>query len=210
MPRAIPLEEKHMKIPSSFETELRKLEELKILRKINPELLPKQLVDNSGFPEVKVLVVSCCDGHQFLDITRHVGGVLGERGKGICCVHWRTENGGPFVLSVPSLSLRQYRGTSDRVDINLLAAMEESIHLKEIEVIILLAHAVCGKVKEQFTSLVQYCRALSDAKGRVMAEFNFPKEQVLTWIQLQYPDENRRTYHLSTSAMNQFTIADSL
>ncbi len=195
-------------IPTSYERGFTLLKEAGLLQKIRPQDLSKIIMRNVGpLQHVNLLTLSCCDGHQFCDVTAHATGcfteakqMLGIELIGDDCIHWRSENGGPFVLSVPRLEIRLYRGEPDNVRRNIFASMHESMGLKKLDVVLLLAHCVCGKVAELFDSPVEYVRYLALAKENVMREFNLPSSQVIAWLQTHRRD-GRRTYHLDYSGV---------
>ena len=192
-----------MKVPASFETAFPALHAAGVLQEIRPESLSKHIVNTVGdLKAVNLMVLSCCDGHQFMHVTQRTKfccdeakRVLGVDGVTDDCFHWRTENGGPFVLSVPGLQTRRYRGEEDHVDRNVLASMEEGMNLKKINVALLIGHTVCGKVKDTFTSLDEYSIYMARAKERLMAEFEMPSTHIITWLQAHRQD-GRHMYHV--------------
>lgn len=192
-----------MKVPQSFEDLFPVLHATGVLQEIKPESLSKHIVNTVGdLRSVNLMVLSCCDGHQFMHVTERTRfccdeakRTLGVEGVTNDCFHWRTENGGPFVLSVPGLGIRRYRGETDHVDRNVLASMEEGMSLKKINVALLIGHTVCGKVKDTFGSLHEYSLYMARAKERLMKEFDMPSTNVITWLQA-HREDGRHMYHV--------------
>jgi hypothetical protein len=197
-----------MLVPQSYELSLAALQRAKVLEEIKPENLPKDIVKTIGpLSAINLQVLSCCDGHQFMHVTQHTQFCceqakrqLGVECLGDDCFHWKTENGGPFALSVPDLRTRTYRGRVNDVELNTFASMHEGMNLKKLDVVLLIAHMRCGKVHDLFTSPDDYCAALAKAKVRVMQEFGLPSGQVIAWLQVHRPTE-RSMFHLDHSTV---------
>src|SRR5579859_302386 len=104
-------------IPTMFEAELVQLKLNKVLRPVEPSEFPRRVLKIGGeIPEVSLSVLSCCDGHQFFDTVtmsesycRGIIRSLKLPDETRMCAHWKTENGGPFVLSVPQAQTRTYK-----------------------------------------------------------------------------------------------------
>jgi hypothetical protein len=206
---------------ATLEASLLILQSRKILKEVEPGSLPRQIMKIGGHNSlagINVCVLSCCDGHQFMDITQHTFeccGVakaakqqeLGLAGLGNDCFHWKTDNGGPFVLSHPELMVADYNGLPDYVDRSNLRAIQQAMHLKETNVVILIGHAVCGMMKPLVHTLDGYVSYMAAAKSRIMQEFGLPTEQVIAQLQCHRAEDKRRTYHVDYSEARALPIA---
>lgn len=198
-----------MQIPADFESSFARLRS-NVLQEIKPESLPKHLIKSIGpLSTVNLLVLSCCDGHQFMDITQRtkfcceeMKRTLGMQSCNDDCFHWKTVHGGPFVLSVPSLKVQQYRGEPEFTERHVLREMEEAMDMKKLNVVLLISHAVCGKMRDTFTSAAEYIEKSVSAKERIMSWFKLPSEQVISWLQIRRQD-SRRMYHIDYGAVRQ-------
>lgn len=200
----------------AMENEFETLKKNGVLTAVVSSKLPREVIRTQHPPtpqcvsEVRMSVLSCCDGHHMPDMMRYVG-MLCEQIKETeslpsdttICTHWKTENGGPFVLSVPQLQRRYYRGRAHAVDENILGSIKEGMDLKGSLAVLLIAHAICGKADPIFKTLTEYCVALSGAKDRVMEEFNLPRYRVITHLQIFRARGGRSTHHLDCSALEE-------
>lgn len=196
-----------MLIPEGFEAGFSALRKDGVLQKVRPESLPNWILRQQSRTEgINLSVCSCCDGHQFPDITGHTFAQCGAIQNIVHmsqtlpndCFHWHTENGGPFVFSVPSIQTRTRKRQVTHVDENLLASIEEGMRVKKTQAILLISHAVCAKVATVFNSPNDYALHLARAKERVMCEFDLPKERVIAWLQVRRK-KGPRLYHLNYS-----------
>lgn len=197
-----------MLIPAEFESSFAQLRHTNILQEIKPESLPKHIIKTfSPLPTVNLLVLSCCDGHQFMDITQRtkfcceeMKRTLGMSGHSGDCFHWKTVHGGPFVLSVPELKVQTYRGEPEYTERHVLREMEEAMDMKKLNVVLLISHSVCGKMRDRFKSGAEYVGKSVLAKERVMEWFNLPSTQVISWLQV-HRQGGRRMYHVDYRAI---------
>ena len=204
-----------MRIPESFELGFSSLREKGVLQVIRPESLPKHIVRTVGdLSTVNLMVLSCCDGHQFMHVTQHTKFCCEEakRQLGLECVaddcfHWRTENGGPFVLTVPSLEIDDYRGDPINVKRSALRTIERGMSLKEhINVVLLIGHCVCGMVKDVFRRPEEYSDHMARAKEVIMSEMDLPSNQVIAWLQGHH-SVGREMYHTDYTSVCQLRAA---
>ena len=196
-----------MRIPDHFEVSIRDHKAAGYLREVEPESLPVELMKLGKLSTINLFVISCSDGHQFRDITRHTFDCFqqakthfGLQTMADDCFHWKTENGGPFALTVPELGTRRWRDSEVRIDHALLSWIEESMSLKKLNVGLLQPHCVCGKTRDVFGCFAQYEDALAEAKELVMREFGLPTRQVICWLQTHRAC-GRQTHHLDFSGV---------
>ena len=198
-----------MLIPQSFDDEIAAHKSRGYLQEVRPESLPVELMKIGDLASIRLFVLSCCDGHQFLDITRHTQTcwnaakqTLGIKEITEDCLHWRTENGGPFALSHKKLTTQYFRGDPVPVDKSILLTMEKGMRLKGIPVVLHIGHSVCGMVKDDFDSIAAYEDHLVIAKDRVMKELGLGRSQVISWLQV-HRSIGRRTHHLDCSLIRE-------
>lgn len=198
-----------MLVPKRFEDELAAHKQAGVLQEVRPESLPAELVKLGDLGSINLIVLSCCDGHQFMDITQHTKACcesaksnFGLNSMSNDCFHWKTENGGPYALSIPALRNRVWRDHTDKVDVNILASMEQGMSLKKLNVALLIGHAVCGAAKDHLQSLQEYEDHLARAKDIIMSTFGLPRTQVLGWLQL-HRHVGRKTHHLDFSRVRE-------
>ncbi len=192
-----------MRIPESYESGFSALGDQGVLQEIRPDHLSKLIITTvANLAAVNLMVLSCCDGHQFMHVTHHTQfccteakRLLGVEGVADDCFHWRSENGGPFVLSVPEIKTRRYRGEVDNVERSVLASIDEGMNLKKLNVVLLIGHCRCGKVADIFREPGEYCDYMARAKERVMMEFGLPSNQVIAWLQVHH-EAGRTIQHL--------------
>lgn len=202
-----------MRIPEHFEIELAADKAGGVLQEVRPESLPVQLMQLGDIASLNLFVISCADGHQFRDITSHTFKCLDEAKRhygleAMCddCFHWRTENGGPYVLSVPELQTgvlqRATTRRGKRVSIldSTLYWIEGAMSLKKTNVGLLEAHCVCGMTRELFTSLNQYEDMLASSKRILMTEFGLDTNHLLCWLQA-HCSKGRKSHHLDFSVV---------
>lgn len=199
-----------MLIPDHFEPGFSLLATKRVLQEIRPESLSRHIVKTVGnLPAVNLMALSCCDGHQFMHVTRHTQTCYEEAKKTLGlealeddCFHWRSENGGPFVLSVPEIKTRLYRGEVDNVERSVLATIDEGMNLKKLNVVLLIGHCMCGKVHTLFSDPEEYSDSMARAKERIMEEFGLPSNQVISWLQVHRAD-GRVMYHVDYSSVKE-------
>lgn len=197
-------------IPEAFEPEFRNFKNCGVLRPVEPEKLPRKMIKTFGkLANINFLAFSCSDGHQFQDTASHtfqtcshfrqlVKDQMGLSELADDCFHWFARNGGPFVLSVPQLAMRERQGKIDNVAHNTICEIEEGMSLKKLNVILLHPHVCCGKVANIFTRFDEYIRYAALAKERLMTEFNLESDQVILNPQI-HCREGRRTFHADYS-----------
>jgi len=200
-----------MQLTATLDASVGLLEQRGVLKKIAPESLPRQIMkigglDNNSFAGINILALSCCDGHQFMDVTQHTFRCcetakkgLGLEGLSDDCFHWRTENGGPFVLSVPKLTERKYKEHFVRVDYDVLGSLQEGLSLKKLNVVLLIGHCICGKMMPLVERFEDYVSYMVRSKARIMQEFNLPSEQVIAQLQCHRLSGKRHTFHIDYS-----------
>ena len=195
-----------MRISTAYDKAFSALESGGVLQEIKPESLCKHIVKTIGaLQRVNLQVLSCCDGHQFRHITQHTMGCCDEakRALGLAdipddCFHWRTENGGPFMLSVPEIKTHRFLGKETDFEHAILTSMNQGMNLKKLDVVLLIGHADCGMVKDRFTSPSDYSINMVRAAHRCIEIFpHIERSRVITWLQVHRQD-GRRMYSIDT------------
>ena len=203
-----------MLIPENFEPAFDQLKSRGVLRLIRPGSLPQKIIDDIGeLSSVNLIVLSCCDGHQFMNITGHTRDccdeakkLLGVASIGNDCFHWRTENGGPFVLTVPQLEYDWYRGERINVKAAILRSIERGRSLKQLDIVLMIGHGICAMVRDTFRHPEEYGEHMARAKEFMMSETGLPGNQVISWLQI-HRRKGRRMYHVDHSEASQQLLA---
>lgn len=145
------------------------------------------LIDESS----GTIMVTCADGDQMTDVYRHHEGV---------CIHHRSDprihlfslNGGAKLIAENS---PLQMGGEDEI---LLKHMQFARVKKDIETVVLYAHAPCGAAYDHDLSFSDVLELLFAGKDRVKR--TLPGIKVACFCHVDYGDGKKRTYFVSRDA----------
>ena len=151
------------------------------------------------------IIVSCADGDQMHDLFHHHEALVQESN---CAprLHTLALNGGALLLPMTSPLNRQFN--EDKVLLHHIAVAQK---LKEIDTVVLYAHAPCGAAMMHDMSFFQVVQYLMQAK--MMLKNSGPAGiKVACFIHIDYGDK-KRTYFVSRELFgkvnplkNQFSV----
>lgn len=136
-----------------------------------------------------VIIVPCADGDQMPDLFTHELGLFAELGIPPR-VHELALNGG--ALLIPQDSPVRREGTEDRV---LVQHLKDAQTLKNINLVMLYAHAPCGAAALAGLDLRGVVKLLMAAKTRIKEEI--PTFKVACFLHIDWGGGKRRTYFVS-------------
>ncbi|GEM_PF-3327496 len=195
-------------IPKSFEDQLEVYQRNKVLTRIHPMYYPENtVVGERG--HVGASFVCCSDGNQISHILRneeaYLAQLAGSHNLTIdsLCLHTHAMHGGGLVLAVPEMEYGEFNGKAVNLRTALLSQLESGLEKKSNNVVVMVTHAICAGVPDNFTSLCHYVFATAVAKQEVVNELGLNRTQVMTHVQL-FRESERSMYHLDSSLLAEF------
>ena len=141
------------------------------------------------------IIVSCADGDQMHDLFHHHA-TLFLKSNAVPRLHTLALNGGALLLPVTSPLNRQFR--EDEV---LLHHINVAQKLKEINTVVLYAHAPCGAAAMHNMSFLQVIEYLIQAK-MLLKKSGPAGIKVACFIHIDYDGDKKRTYFVSRELFN--------
>lgn len=136
-----------------------------------------------------VILVSCADGDQMPDLFGHLEKIIVASGRPRR-IHTLALNGGPLLLAPTSpLNMELHE------DWTLLQHIAVARQLKEINTVILCAHAPCGAAGMFHLNFFQVIRYLIEAK--TLLKKSYTDIKVACYCHIDYGEEKRRTHFVS-------------
>lgn len=174
-------------------------ETLQFLQEMRAKKVLYNLSGNKLDHSKGVILVACGDCDQMPDIWKTQ--------EDMCLLHRSDPRIHIIALNAGALKVPHDSPLSQelREDLVLMKNICESVDMKEIETIVIYTHFPCGAATKANLTVENQIQLLIDAKDLIKS--SVPKEKnikVSCFIQINWPDGRKRSYHLSRKKWQQF------
>lgn len=170
--------------------------EIMLVRKLRKAGLLEEVKNSLIDLHAGVIMVSCADGDQMSDVFKTQAHWV-EHQRRDPRIHLLALNGGAIQLAPDSPTNK-----SDGEDRVLLKHVLDAVKLKNIQTVVLYAHAPCGIAKAFNLNLLEEIDLLTAAQ-RFLKEKN-PELQITSFLHVDKGEAGKRTYFVSEKKWREY------